>query len=47
MSITHDLDTPGWHLVPKWSRGLEIYGIPGELDKCLAGFIRVRPSHIG
>lgn len=46
MSITHDLDTPGWHLVPKRSRRFEINGIPGELDVCLASISCVRPSNI-
>ena len=46
VSITDNFDTPGWHLVPKWSRRFEINGIPGELDECLAALIRVRPSNV-
>lgn len=46
LSITHNLDPPRWHLVPKWSRRFEVNGIPGELDECLAAMVRVRPRNI-
>ena len=45
-SAARNLNTPCWHLGPKWRRRFEIDGVPPQFHKRVARRIRVGAGHI-